>query len=254
MSPRVRYLFLLLALVAAAVCIRLGVWQRDRLHQRRGANTALEDARRLPPLDVRGAAPQSLVGRRVVAHGRYDHAHEMLIRHRTYQEHPGVYVITPLLLAGSDTAILVNRGFLPSPDGLTVPALDSLIEPDSQRVSGIAFGLVAEANGGEPLERGGRVSWRALDSAALRSRLPYPILNVVLLQSPDSALPNFPRRVEPRPLDDGPHLSYMLQWFAFAVIFAVGGVMVALGRRVPEWSEPTAPAPSATAPPRPPPA
>lgn len=253
MSPRVRYLFLLLALAAAAVCIRLGLWQRDRLHQRRTANAAQESARLLPPLHLPGAT-ESLAGRRVVAEGRYDYSHEMLIRQRAYQEHPGVYVITPLILTGSDTVVLVNRGFLPSPDGLTVPALDSLREPESQSVTGIAFGLRTEANGGEPLEREGRVSWRALDSASLRTRLPYPIVNVVLLQTPDAALPAFPRRVEPRPLDDGPHLSYMIQWFGFAVIFAVGGVMVALGRRVPEWSEPTAPAPAAGARPPAPPA
>lgn len=260
MSPRVRVLFLVLALVVAGICVRLGFWQRDRLHQRRTANAAQAAARELPPVVLNGAtmaAGLSAAGtanRRVIALGRYDHGRDMLIRNRAYQERPGVYVITPLLLAGSDTAVLVNRGFLPSPDGLTAPAVDSLLEPGDQRVVGLAFALVQEKGGGEPLERGGRVSWRALDSSALHARLPYPILDVVILQSPDSALPAFPRRVQPRPLDDGPHLSYMLQWFGFAVIFAVGGITVALGRRVPGWSEPTAPVPSAAEPPRPPPA
>lgn len=284
MSPRVRVLFLVLALVAAGICVRLGFWQRDRLHQRRTANAAQAAARELPPVVLNGAtmaaglspagtasspagqspagtvsstagqSPAVTANRRVIALGRYDHGRDMLIRNRAYQERPGVYVISPLLLAGSDTAVLVNRGFLPSPDGLTAPAVDSLLEPGDQRVVGLAFALVQEKGGGEPLERGGRVSWRALDSSALHARLPYPILDVVILQSPDSALPAFPRRVQPRPLDDGPHLSYMLQWFGFAVIFAVGGITVALGRRAPGWSEPTAPVPSAAEPPRPPPA
>jgi cytochrome oxidase assembly protein ShyY1 len=35
----------------------------------------------------------------------------------------------------------------------------------------------------------------------------------------------FPRRVELPPLDDGPHLSYAIQWFAFATI-AVGGAVL----------------------------
>ncbi len=254
MSPRVRYVFLILALVAAAVCIRLGLWQRSRLLERRTANAQLEAARQEPPVNLSSADRGSLVNRRVIVRGAYDHEHDQLLRNQASQERPGVNVITPLRMLGTDTAVLVNRGFVPAPDGLTVPALDSLREAGEQEVEGVAFALGAAPQGGEPLERGGHVAWRALDSAALTARLPYPVLNVVILQSPKPTLPTYPRRLDPRPLDDGPHWSYMMQWFAFALIFAGGGVMVALGRRVPEWSEPTAPVPSAAGRPQPPPA
>jgi surfeit locus 1 family protein len=52
--------------------------------------------------------------------------------------------------------------------------------------------------------------------------MPYPIADVYIVQSPDPALPQSPRRIEPPALDDGPHLSYAIQWFAFAVIAIVG--------------------------------
>jgi cytochrome oxidase assembly protein ShyY1 len=37
----------------------------------------------------------------------------------------------------------------------------------------------------------------------------------------------YPRRLEPQPLDDGPHLSYMLQWFAFAATALVFAGVIA---------------------------
>ena len=44
------------------------------------------------------------------------------------------------------------------------------------------------------------------------------------------ALPRFPRRLDPPPFDDGPHLSYAIQWFAFAIIAIVfGGIFVRQG-------------------------
>jgi cytochrome oxidase assembly protein ShyY1 len=87
------------------------------------------------------------------------------------------------------------------------------------------------SGGGLPLERDGRVTWRRLDLDAIRGRLPYPILDVVLVQAPDSSLPRFPRRVEPPPLDDGPHRNYAIQWFAFALTaLVIGGAIL---RRVP---------------------
>jgi surfeit locus 1 family protein len=67
----------------------------------------------------------------------------------------------------------------------------------------------------------GQVTWHRLDLAALRARLPYPILDIVISQTPDSALPQMPRRREPAALDEGPHLSYAIQWFAFATIAVV---------------------------------
>ena len=45
-------------------------------------------------------------------------------------------------------------------------------------------------------------------------------------QSPDSALPRFPRRLDPPPMDQGPHLAYAVQWFLFAGLAAAFAVLV----------------------------
>lgn len=230
MSLRARYLLFALALVLAAVFVRLGIWQLSRLHQRRSANAGALKGRAASPVDLNQGAPgtaPNLVNRWVVVRGVYDREHEVVLRGHVYQEAPGIEVVTPLRIEGRDDAILVNRGFVPSPDAVTA-AIDELNEPGIVTVHGLALPIPASSDSGAPLANDGKVTWRRLDLPALRARSPYPIESVYLLQNPDSALPHRPIRQPAPPLDDGPHLSYAIQWFAFALIAVAGGGILAL--------------------------
>jgi surfeit locus 1 family protein len=223
MSPRARVLLVIGLLGFAALALRLGVWQLHRRTQRRTANAVILAARSAPELEIATRGNQALANRRVRAEGTYDRAHELVLRGQVYQEVPGVVLVTPLrLAAGGDTAVLVERGFVPAPDAVTLPPRGaSLDEPGLQSVRGVALPLSAVADSGAPLEHEGRTTWRHLDLAALRARLPYPILDAAIRQTPDSGLPQMPRRLEAAALDDGPHLNYAIQWFAFALIAVV---------------------------------
>ncbi len=55
----------------ALLCARLGLWQVDRLQQRRSANAAVAAARDLPPVDLNtaGRVTGLAAGRAVVARG-----------------------------------------------------------------------------------------------------------------------------------------------------------------------------------------
>jgi cytochrome oxidase assembly protein ShyY1 len=67
-----------------------------------------------------------------------------------------------------------------------------------------------------------------VDPAKLQDSLPYTLLPFVVQQLPDcastaSVAPSpFPRRLPPPELTNGPHLSYVIQWFSFATIILVG--------------------------------
>lgn len=215
-------------LLAAAGFVRLGVWQLSRLHQRRAANAVTLAARSGPPvaLGPDSAGTLSLAEHRVVARGRYDHAQEIIIRGDVLEGVPGVRVVTPLRLGADGPVVLVDRGFLPAPDAVTVDTR-GLEEPGRITVRGIA--LPVPSGGGEPVEHGGRITWRRLDLPALRARLPYDVLPVYIQQEPDSTLPRFPRREGAAPIDEGPHLSYAIQWFLFAGL-AVGFAVLVVGR------------------------
>ena len=217
------------SLLAAGLFVRLGFWQVSRLDERRTRNRLAAEARAGAVLDLnRSELPaHDRNNRRVVARGQYDRSHEVVLRGHVYRELPGVHIVTPLRLEGSDSAILVNRGFFPSPDA-TFADTDSLSEPGLVRINGVALAIPVSPDSGGRLVSNGKETWRRLDLAALRKTLPYPLLDVYILQSPDSGLSLFPRRLDPPALDDGPHLSYAVQWFAFAAIAVAGGFIFLL--------------------------
>lgn len=225
--------FAFLAVVVAGVCVRLGLWQLDRLAERRAVNAEALALREAPELTLGpGVLGAELGGRRVRVAGEFDRAGEVVIRGQSWDGGPGVRVVTPLRIEGSDTVVLVDRGFVKSPDAVHAD-LTGLDEPGRRAVRGLAFPLGRREDGGQPLERDRSVTWRGLDRDALRARLPFPVAEVWVLQTPDSALPPWPRRMEPPALDDGPHLSYAIQWFAFALIGVGGAAVVAFRARRP---------------------
>jgi hypothetical protein len=111
-----KWLWATLAVVLGlALLIRLGFWQLDRLAERRAANAHLVAQLEMPPLNLTGQplAPAGVDLRRANVRGSYDFAQEMVLRNRAFDGAPGVHLITPLRIAGSDTAVLVDRGWIP---------------------------------------------------------------------------------------------------------------------------------------------
>lgn len=242
MSFRSPVVVLGLSILVAAICFRLGFWQIRRLETRRAANAAALSARALPEIVLDSSAPSvPMANRRIRVTGRYDLARQLVLRGYLMGGTPGVHIVTPLRPASGDSAILVLRGFVPSPDATTINP-DSAAEPDSVEVRGIGEAIPAEGGAGR-VERGGQVTWKRLDISAVRAAIPYPVRDTYLLEIRDAgrnASPTgLPIRIEVPELDDGPHLSYAIQWFAFGTIGLIGGTTIARKQR--NGSDPAAP-------------
>jgi surfeit locus 1 family protein len=213
-TPRRRDLIgAVLALAVAALFVGLGFWQIARLHERQARNAIIATRRALPPVELpmHRLEVDALRDRRAHAQGVYDYAHERLWTGRTLEGAPGVALLTPLRLPDG-SAVFVDRGWVSSPDAAHVDAT-RYREADSVEVTG--FVLPA------PRDRGD------VNPAALRDSLPYPVAAVVLqLDDTAAAHPVGLRRWRPPVLGNGPHLSYAIQWFAFALIAVVGTVVV----------------------------
>jgi len=68
----------------------------------------------------------------------------------------------------------------------------------------------------------------------VNSLLPYPVSRVYLVATAQDTTKPVAERVARLPtpaLDEGPHLSYAFQWFAFAAIALIGGATVAVRGR-----------------------
>jgi len=232
--PRRILTFLILAVVLAAGCIRLGFWQLSRLAQRRARNAVVSERLVKPIVPLVSLPPDSSsVLRRAMISGTPDFDHEIVLAARSFQGSPGVYLLTPMRIAGSDTAILVNRGWIYAPDGVSV-------DLHGWREAGTSFVGYAElfppGRSSTPdgvLRHDSRIA-RELDLVTVNSLLPYPVSPLYLVATVQDTTKPVGERVARLPaptLDEGPHLSYALQWFAFAAIALIGGAAVAIRSR-----------------------
>ncbi len=229
MTSRADLSFVAFALAAAAICIRLGVWQLDRREERLARNAAELIERSKPPMDLAQGATLVL-HRRIRASGMFDFEREIVLRGRAFEGVPGVELVTPLRLPGRDTALLVHRGFVASPDAATVDLTQHRESPEAE-VGGLALPIPEGSDGSAPISANDRETWRRLDLTALRSRLPYPIHDAYLLAESPAGVAGAPRRIPPPSLDEGPHLNYAIQWFAFAAIALIGSGAYLINRR-----------------------
>jgi cytochrome oxidase assembly protein ShyY1 len=200
-------------IIVAAVCVRLGFWQLHRLDERRATNDAIRTGLSAPPGPLT-TAPDEAGYRRVSASGTYDPARTLVLYGRPLNGAPGNHVLTPLRLADG-TGVLVDRGWIASggqtEEGPLPPTPAGPVE-----VAGVLL----------PGVDGGRVEGRTVDRVdltAIGRRLPYPIGEGYLLLTQQVPASQTPVPVSPPALEEGPHLSYSIQWFSFAGIALVGG-------------------------------
>jgi len=112
-----RWLVLLATVLAAALTLRLGLWQLDRAAQKTALQTALDERRALPPLAPPELARQlgkatAQHHRRIRLTGQWADAHTVYLENRQMHGRPGFFVVTPLRL-DDGSAVLVQRGWLP---------------------------------------------------------------------------------------------------------------------------------------------
>ena len=111
--------------------------------------------------------------------GRYDYDREIVLRGQVFDGVPGVHARDATPARGYRYGGLVNRGFVPAPDAVTAPPLDSLREPARSASTGIALpdrrGRRRPSHHPQTVARAGRGSTRRASR-----RLPYPIRDVYI--------------------------------------------------------------------------
>lgn len=230
MTPGRRWLLTLLAIALAAVAVRLGVWQLDRLASRREHNVALQAVRDLPELvltdagDLEALAP----GRRVRATGRFLDDGAVLLRNRVHRSAPGVHVVSRFLVDTLGRTLWVLRGFAAAPDGVHPGAIATPV-PGEVTIEGDLQPLPVTDDSGGVLVSGGDTTWQRLDSAAAALRDPAAPPFVLYLAGDVSGPGQLPA-VEVPALGDGPHLSYALQWFGIALAILAFAFLIVLRR------------------------
>jgi surfeit locus 1 family protein len=241
-----------IALPLFALFAALGVWQLQRLGERRAENRLREAALQLPVVELPAsdsletAGGDAIVGRRVRVTGMWAPEQELVVRGHAYLGTPGVYVLTPLVVEPG-RAVLVLRGWLPAADGLSADLAGAvpIATGDAVTVRGLARAgqnpvRVPVRNVNYPDRT--RPVLGNIDLAAADSLIPLHLAEFVVQVLPDGyssdGPPGLPTPLPAPELNDGPHALYAFQWFGFALIALAGAIFLPRAARAGSVSTP----------------
>lgn len=220
----------LFALTIFVTLVGLGFWQLDRLEQRRAANAERVAVLSQNPATITGQGddPSMLAGRRVRVTGTFLNEESVLLRgQKSDSGVEGVHLLTPLRISGSEQAVMVDRGWLPAGRGRGA-ARDAFAVSREITLEGLALPGETRADSALaardlPLPGETRIdAWVRVDVARMQSQISTSLLPFYVEQLPEDGQGSaLPRPRDPTRLDEGPHLSYALQWFAFALMLGV---------------------------------
>jgi surfeit locus 1 family protein len=205
--------------VTMAVTASLGNWQLDRAAQKDALQAAVDQRAALAALDT---AELLAVGdvltevhRPVRLRGQWMAEASVFLDNRQMNGRPGFFLVTPLQLAGSEQAILVQRGWTPRDftDRRRVPTVDTpagevVVEGRLAPPPAKLYELGAPEQG--PIRQN-------MDTAEMADRLKVRLLDASVLQTgaaADGLLREWPR------VNAGvhKHLGYAVQWFALCAL------------------------------------
>lgn len=213
-------LFLIIAGVAWA-CVQLGEWQLRRLDERRATNARVVVNTHEDPVPYEQVMDHTIddedAWHVVEVTGTYT-GETFQVRYRNQNDTAGSEVVS-VLRAKDGRHVLINRGFIPRPRGQEDPQPPAAPQGEVRVVGYVQRNERGKDNATVPHERMVRLINSEKIGASLHTELVDGYIGAFEATPADDAL------LQPMALpslDEGPHLSYAWQWFAFAVIAVVG--------------------------------
>lgn len=202
----------------------LGFWQLRRAAEKEALIALRDQQSAAAPLRLVEpyAGLDALRYRNVTAVGAFDTSRQFLLDNQIHAGRVGYSVLTPLRLANSTSAVLVNRGWVAAPPTRaelpSIPVRDGELTLVGQIDALPSVGL--RLAGAERPTPGWPAVVQLVDPAVAAEVLGYPVLPYQVLldaASPDGYL----RDWKPANVDPTKNQGYALQWFAFAGVLVL---------------------------------
>jgi len=206
------------AAAGIALTLALAQWQVGRAQYKADLQGRYDQRGRLPALQIgaHSLAREEVLLRRVEVRGEYAPKFTVFVDNRIHQHRPGYHVATPVRIAGSQRYVLVNRGWVASPGGRSLPKIDTL--PGERVVQGVAVAWSERF-----LELSTKVAegnvWQNLVYERYRQATGLE-LQPFVIQQDDATVDGLVREWSRPDLGRNTHLAYAFQWYAlsFAIL------------------------------------
>ncbi len=198
----------------------LGAWQLQREEFKKQILLENERRKNSAPINLKLPIedPDALRFQRVRLQGQFISEKQFVLDNKMHQHRVGYNVFTPFALKGSDTVVLIDRGWVPM--GSTRDELPTItIDKNSRSIIGTVYVPFSE-----PFRLGdidsGESSWprliQFLDFVEMEKRLELQLLHVTVRMEPnqsDGYVTEWPLFA----FTPNRHFGYAVQWFAFTL-------------------------------------
>ncbi len=229
-----RFRFRAIPFVATVLLVALGVslgqWQDRRAEQKTAVQTKLAERASQPPLVIgpQLVSREDVEFRPVSVAGEFVHQWPMFLDNRPQQGKVGFYLLMPFKIAGSDTHVLVARGWLPRYNGEHDRLPEFSTPQGTVIVSGIAkagMGKVMQLGDPATVKPNAMLQNLTTDQFADASKL--TVQPFFIEQTGPPAGDNLVRDWPAPTLGVDKHRGYAFQWYALAamalIFFVVTG-------------------------------
>jgi surfeit locus 1 family protein len=219
----------LLTLIMLGLCIKLGLWQYNKADARRVLQAQLNVRLNEPAVALpdKMTALESWRYKRVKFTGEYDTRYQLLLDNQVQNTVAGYHVLTPMQVNGSNTYVLVNRGWvartaasvgeIPKPPTIDTPQGSQQIEGDIALPANKFFTMdTPPATSSE-----WQTVWQNLDMVRYAKSVPFAVQPFVVRLDTKSSAGGFVRDWSPPGERVSMHLGYAYQWFGFALTLLV---------------------------------
>ena len=228
-SPPVGRLRVILAavfgIVGLVILVSLGTWQMERLAWKNGIVETIEARTVAPPVPVADLPDgEALDYRPVTVTGRFVNSGERYFL-ATFKGEAGWNVLTPLLVDGTDTAIFVNRGFVPYARKMPETRFEGQIE-GSVEITGLARAAPTAKPGSFLPDNEPETNiffWKSIPQMSEGLALPAGtrMLPFLIDAGPGSAPGGGPVGGVTVVQVTNNHLQYAITWYGLAAVLAV---------------------------------
>lgn len=209
----------MITLLCVALFSRLGLWQLHKAETKQALQAQLDQHSMEAPTSLPSSIdnPEEWRYRNVRVRGSYDTRYQILLDNQVANDRAGYHVLTPLKIEGSESLILVNRGWIPAPaQHSEIPQVDT--PTGSLEVVGNLW-LPSDkiyALEPPPASANWQPVWQNMDMKRYQESVPLKLYPLIIRLAPASTAGGF-LRSWPRPAERiETHLGYAYQWFGFA--------------------------------------
>jgi surfeit locus 1 family protein len=220
----VKQSILLLYFVGLGLLVYLGYWQLERgFEKARVEHKISAVSGQITRIQARPSSWAELNYQNIELIGQWDDSHTLLLNNRILKGISGVEVLTPFILEGDASVLLVNRGWIAK------TSLPGLGDADLGNSKTVVSGQIYQPSKGYTIgpsfidSSTWPVTIEYIDHPAISELMNRDLeLSVLVMDSGSAA---FTRIWQPYVVNAQRHYGYTVQWWGLAIVFVVFGLI-----------------------------